>query len=103
MKLGGLNMHITKYPIISRHNCKYKVKIERYTDERYRDVLTCYLYKVICFIPIKVYEESANYISIRDLKDLVRGTVESYEYLKGYGQQVHYKLDDFKEWNGDLR
>ena len=102
MLIGGENVRTCKYPIISSNNKKYLVVVKRTYEDCLNDYLTCYVFKMLLFIPIPVYKETTKHFYVKDLRSFVRSSISSYEYSKGYGMTLHNKLDEFKQWDGNL-
>lgn len=93
---------ISKYPITSENNKKYKVKFKRH-DEKH---LKLTLYKRVAFIDFPVMDTFvSNHLWMVgiDFALETRKIVEMYEHKIGIGKTTPISIVKFLEWDGELR
>ena len=93
---------ITKYPIIGKHNRKYKVKFK----DNGKDYLKLVLYKRILFIDFPLMHTIVNRgisLSTVNFQRQTEQIVEMYEYKLGYYNNIPQSLVNFKEWDGNMK
>lgn len=93
---------ISKYPVISENNKRYKVKIKKTKD----NLLKLILYRKILFFDSPLewsYLECGIKSFNNDYILETRKLIELYEYEKGIGGSTPSTITEFLEWDGNLK